>query len=75
MTPSSCMNSTAASWLGSSTSATASAGRPASQPGPQERPTTAGFERWALDEPRRYAALPDRRQSPATSLVTFGRFS
>ena len=29
----------------------------------------------APDEPRRNAALPDFRHSPAASLVTFGRFS
>ena len=35
----------------------------------------AMLEVMAPDEPRRNAALPDFRHSPAASLVTLGRFS
>ncbi len=71
----SCMNSTAASWLVSVTSCTASAGSPALCTASRSTSAMTMFESSALDEPRRNAALPDLRQSAAASLVTLGRFS
>ena len=75
MTPRRRMNSTAASWLVSSTSTTLSAGRPALTKPSRNADATAMFEEIAPDDPRRNAAFPDFMHSPAASLVTFGRFS
>ena len=69
------MSSTAASWRTSSTSSTASAGRPALVRPSRKASAMARLERSAVAEPRSIAALPDFRQIPAASLVTFGRFS
>ncbi len=69
------MNSTAASRDVSSTSTTASSGRPALTTAERSTPAIAVFEWIAVDEPRRNAALPDFRQSAAASEVTFGRLS
>ena len=59
----------------SSTSATASSGRPAFTAARRNKATIARLESRAEEEPRRNAAFPDLRQSPAASLVTLGRFS
>ena len=75
MAPRSCMNSMAASWLTSVTSCTASAGSPVLATASRSTSVMARFDSSAPDEPRRKAALPDLRQRPAASLVTFGRFS
>ena len=75
MNPSSCMNSTAEARLVSSTSPTASAGRPAFSSPSRRMAATTRLEVTADDEPRRSTALPDLRHSPAASLVTLGRFS
>ena len=71
----SCMNSTAVSCEPSSTSATVSSGSPALTAAWRSNATTARLESRAEDDPRRKAALPALRQSPAASLVTLGRFS
>ncbi len=73
--PRCCMNSTAASRLVSVTKITASAGRPALTAASLSTLDTAMLEVMAPDDPRRKAALPALRQSPAASLVTLGRFS
>ena len=75
MSPSSCMNSTADSRLVSSTSPTASSGRPALASPSRRTAAMATLEETADDDPRRSTALPDLRHSPAASLVTLGRFS
>ncbi len=75
MYPRSCMNATAVSCEVSSTSATVSSGRPALTAARRRSATTARLESRADDEPRRKAALPALRHSPAASLVTLGRFS
>ena len=69
------MNSTAASWLVSSTSTRASSGRPALARPSRSTAAMATFDEIAADEPRRKAALPDFRHRPKASLVTLGRFS
>ena len=69
------MNSTAVSWLPSSTSDTASSGSPALASARRSTATTAALEAAAAAEPRRKAAFPALTQSPAASLVTLGRFS
>ena len=69
------MKATAVSCEVSSTRATASAGRPAFSTARRRMPTMAWFEARAEAEPRRKAAFPALRQSPAASLVTLGRFS
>lgn len=61
--------------LVSSTSVTASAGSPALATPSRRTAAIARLESMAAEEPRRKAALPDLRQSPAASLVTLGRFS
>ena len=75
MTPRKRMNSTAASWLVSSTSVTLSGGRPAFTNPSRSAAAMAMLEEIAPDEPRRNAALPDFTHRPAASLVTLGRFS
>jgi len=69
------MNAMAVSWEVSSTRATASSGRPALTAAWRNNDTMARLESMAEEEPRRKAALPALRQSPAASLVTLGRFS
>ena len=69
------MNSTAASRLVSSTSTTESSGRPDLANASRSTATMAMLESIAPDDPLRNAPLPDLMQSPAASLVTFGRFS
>ncbi len=54
---------------------TQSAGSPALANASRSTPAMAMLDSMAPDEPRRNAALPDLRQSPAASLVTLGRFS
>ena len=75
MKPRNRMNAVAVSWEVSSTRATASSGRPAFTAAWRSRDTMVRFESIAEEEPRRKAALPAFRQSPAASLVTLGRFS
>ena len=75
MTPRRRMNSTAASWLVSSTRITLSAGSPAFTKPSRNAPATAMFDEIAPDDPRRKAAFPDFMHNPAASLVTLGRFS
>ena len=75
MNPSSCMKATAEARLVSSTSATASTGRPALSSPSRRAAAMARLEEMADDEPRSSTALPDLRHSPAASLVTLGRFS
>ncbi len=75
MTPVSCMNATAPSRLVSRTSPTASSGSPAFASPSRSDATIALFDEIAEEDPRSSTALPDLRQSPAASLVTFGRFS
>ena len=69
------MKATAVSCEVSSTNATASSGRPALTTARRSKATTAWLDARAEDEPRRKAALPAFRHSPAASLVTLGRFS
>ena len=69
------MNATTVSRLVSSTSATQASGSPAAASPSRSAATTSRLVAWAEAEPRRNAALPAFRQSPAASLVTFGRFS
>ena len=69
------MKATAVSCDVSSTSATASSGSPAFTTARRRSATTARLESMAEDEPRRNAAFPALRHSPAASLVTLGRFS
>ena len=69
------MNSTADSWLVSSTSTSASSGRPALAAPSRSTAAMALLDSMAADEPRRKAVLPDFRHSPNASLVTLGRFS
>ena len=69
------MNSTAASRLVSATRTTASAGSPALATASRRTAAMARLEVMAPEEPRRKAALPDFRHSPAASEVTLGRFS
>ena len=54
---------------------TASAGRSASASPWRSASTIAAFESAAEEEPRSSAALPDFRQMPPASAVTFGRAS
>ena len=75
MKPRNRMNAVAVSWEVSSTRATASSGRPAFTAAWRNKDTMARLESIAEEEPRRKAALPALRQSPAASLVTLGRFS
>ncbi len=70
-----CMKVTAAARLVSSTRIRESSGSPASANAARSTRAMAMFELMAPDEPRRNAALPDLRHSPAASEVTFGRFS
>ena len=69
------MKATAVSCDVSSTRATASSGRPALAAARRRTDTMAWFEASAEADPRRKAAFPALRHSPATSLVTLGRFS
>ena len=75
MLPVSCMNPTAPARLVSSTSATASTGRPALASPSRRAVATTVLVVMAEDDPRSRTALPDLRHSPAASLVTLGRFS
>ena len=50
-----------------------SAGSPASDTALRSTDTIAAFDDAADDEPRSSTALPDFRQMPAASAVTFGR--
>ena len=69
------MNSTAAALDPSSTSNTPSGGRPALSRASRITAVMARLDSMADDEPRRKAALPDLRHSPAASEVTLGRLS
>ena len=69
------MNSTAAERDVSATSVRASAGSPADEMASRMAAAMARLDWMADDEPRRKAALPDLRQSPAASEVTLGRLS
>ena len=69
------MNAVAVSCEVSSTSATASSGSPAFTAARRSSATMARLDSMADEEPRRKAAFPALRQSPAASLVTLGRFS
>ena len=75
ITPSRRMNSTAAWRRLSSTRTTTSSGSPAFRAAWRRQATMATLELTAEDEPRSMVAFPAFRQSPAASLVTFGRFS
>ena len=75
MYPRNRMKAVAVSCEVSSTRATASSGRPAFTAACRSKPTMAVLEVMADDEPRRNAAFPDFKHSPAASLVTLGRFS
>ena len=69
------MNSVAASREVSSTTTTASSGRPALPTASRSTAAMARLECTAVDDPRRNAALPDLRHRPAASEVTLGRLS
>ncbi len=75
MTPRSCMNWVADSREVSSTSTSASSGKPALAKPSRSTPAMATFDVMAPDEPRRNATLPLLTHRAAASLVTFGRFS
>ena len=70
-----CITARAPSWVTSSTSATASAGRPALTTPSRSASATTRLVCNAVLEPRSSAALPDFKQIPAASEVTLGRFS
>jgi hypothetical protein len=69
------MSAFAASWPSPGTIWIASAGTPAEAAAWRSTLTMASLDRRALDEPRSRTALPDLRQIPAASAVTFGRAS
>ncbi len=73
--PRACISALTESWLSAGTSWTTSAGSPAASAAPRSAATIAALLLAALDEPRRSTALPDFRQMPAASAVTFGRAS
>ncbi len=75
MSPRRRMKATAVSCDVSSTRATASSGSPALPAARRRTATMARFESSAEAEPRKKAAFPALRHSPAASLVTLGRFS
>ena len=74
-TPCSCMSSSAAARSANVTAPMQPRGMPASTAASCSTRAITSFEAAAMLPPRSTAALPDFRQMPAASAVTFGRAS